>query len=65
MGSSVAVVDSLFIGIPIVLGVLCLVFVFVMLYLVSFPVLQLSLDEKKRAGCFTLIVFLMSCDCYT
>ena len=50
-----------------------------MQYLVSFIVLQSSfitlkkyvtvtyvghpVDEEKRAGCFTLLVFLMSCDC--
>ena len=32
---------------------------FIMQYLVSFLVLQ-----SERDGCFTLIVFLMYCDCY-
>ena len=35
---------------------------FVLQYLVSFLVLQTSLDEEERAVCFTLIVFLISCD---
>ena len=40
---------------------------FVMQYLVSFLVLPLTESsdgkERVRAGCSTLIVFLMSCDC--
>ena len=30
---------------------------------VSFKVLN-HLDGEERAGCFTLFVFLVSCDCY-
>ena len=40
------------------MGVLCLVFCFVIQYLVL-----LSLDEEERAVCFILIVFLVPCDC--
>ena len=35
---------------------------FVMQYLVSFLV-SITLMGKERSGCFTIIVFLMSCDC--
>ena len=45
------------------MGVLCLVFVLVC---ITFrPVYFCNhLDEEERAGCFALIVFLMSCYCY-
>ena len=42
-------------------GVLCLVLVFVIQYLMVF--LCCITLMWKRAGCFTVIVFLMSCDC--
>ena len=32
-------------------------------YLVSFLVLRNLFDKEDRAGCFTLIPFLVSCDC--
>ena len=51
------VVDSLFIIAPDVCGFLCLVPVFVMQYLMSFLVF---FTVEERAGCFTLIVFLLS-----
>ena len=53
------VVDSLFLIAPDVCGFLCLVPVFVMQYLMSFLVFFHHMEE--RAGCFTLIVFLLSC----
>ena len=52
------VVDSLFLIAPDVCGVLYLVPVFVMQYLMSFLVF---FTVEERAGCFTLIVFLLSC----
>ena len=52
------VVDSLFLIAPDVCGFLCLVPVFVMQYLMSFLVF---FTVEERAGCFTLIVFLLSC----
>ena len=36
---------------------------FVIQYLVSLPVLQSARCGRERAGCFALIVFLVSCDC--
>ena len=56
------VVDSLFIVAPIVCG--CSVFglCFVIQYFMSFQCCN-HLDGEERAGCFTLIVFLMSWDC--
>ena len=62
-GDGSGVVDSLFIIAHEVLGVLCLVPVFVMQYLMSFLVF---FTVEERAGCFTLIVFLLSCSgtCY-
>ena len=36
----------------------------VMHYFVSFLVFS-HLNGEERVGCFTLIVFLMSCDCYS
>ena len=53
------VVDSLFLIAPDVSGFLCLVPVFVMQYLMSFLVF---FTVEERAGCFTLIVFLLSCN---
>ena len=52
------VVDSLFLIAPDVCGFLCLVPVFVMQYLMPFLVF---FTVEERAGCFTLIVFLLSC----
>ena len=52
------VLDSLFIMAPDVCGFLCLVPVFVLQYLMSFLVF---FTVEERAGCFTLIVFLLSC----
>ena len=52
------IVDSLFLIAPDVCGFLCLVPVFVMQYLMSFLVF---FTVEERAGCFTLIVFLLSC----
>ena len=52
------VVDSLFLIAPDVCGFLCLVPVFVMQYIMSFLVF---FTVEERAGCFTLIVFLLSC----
>ena len=52
------VVDSLFLIAPDVCGFLCLVPVFVMQYFMSFLVV---FTVEERAGCFTLIVFLLSC----
>ena len=52
------VVDSLFLIAPDVCWFLCLVPVFVMQYLMSFLVF---FTVEERAGCFTLIVFLLSC----
>ena len=52
------VVDSLFI---VALNDFVFGPCFVMQYLVSFLVLH-YLAEEERAGCFTFIVFLMSCD---
>ena len=57
-GDGSVVVDSLFLIAPDVCGFLCLVPVFVMQYIMSFLVF-FTLEE--RAGCFTLIVFLLSC----
>ena len=56
----IVVVDSSFIVTPIV-GVLCLVFALLCNTLCLFLFCN-HLDGKKRAGCFTFIVFLMSCD---
>ena len=42
-------------------GVLCLALVFFINLLVSFPVSHI--DCKETVGCFTLIFFLLSCDC--
>ena len=36
---------------------------FVMHYLVTIAILN-HLDEEERADCLTLMVFLMSCNCY-
>ena len=44
------------------MGALCLVLVFVMHYLSVIS--SLHHLEEERAGCFTLIVFPMSCDCW-
>ena len=44
------------------MGALCLVLVLLCITLVSFLVCNYL--EEERAGCFTLIVFLMSCDCW-
>ena len=57
-GDGSVVVDSLFLIAPDVCGFLCLVPVFVMQYLMSFLVF---FTVEERAGCFTLIVFLLSC----
>ena len=37
---------------------------FAMQYLVSSLVFFCDLDEEKGVGCFNLIVFLMSCNCW-
>ena len=57
-GDGSVVVDSLFLIAPDVCGFLCLVPVYVMQYLMSFLVF---FTVEERAGCFTLIVFLLSC----
>ena len=57
-GDGSVVVDSLFLIDPDVCGFLCLVPAFVMQYLMSFLVF---FTVEERAGCFTLIVFLLSC----
>ena len=47
------------------MGVLCLalVLLFSTLYPSSFAIILMGKRERDRAGCFTLIVFLMSCGC--
>ena len=57
------VVDSLFIVAPIVCGGSVFGPSFVMQYFVSFWFCN-GLDEEKRAGCFTLIAFLIPCACW-
>ena len=57
-----AAVDSLYIVATVVCGVLCLVLV--LLFRTQCPFCFCNhLDEEERAGCFTLIVFPLSCDC--
>ena len=50
---------------PIVCGGSVFSYCFVMQYFVSFPALY-HLNDEEKVGCFTLIVFLISCDykCY-
>ena len=60
MGS--VVVDSLFMLLPLFVGVLCFVLAFVVQYFMTFWYCN-HLDGEERTGCFTLIVFLMACDC--
>ena len=61
-GGGSVVIDSMLIVAPIVCGVLCLSFVFyaVLSILSSFGTILL---RKRDSWLFTLIVFLMSCDC--
>ena len=57
------VVDSLFIVVPNVCGTLCLVLVLLCSDLCPFEFCNLY-DGEERTDCFTLIVFLMSYNCY-
>ena len=65
-GCGSVVVDSLFSVALIVCGGFCVISImlgpgFVILYFVSFWFCN-HIDGEDRAGCFTLIVFLMFCD---
>ena len=64
--SGIYVVYSLYIVAPIVYFKFVFGPCFVMQYLVFYPVLQERdierQGERERVGCFTLIVFLLSCD---
>ena len=60
LGGDSVVVDSL-IDVHIV-GVLCLFHVLLCIALCPFKFCNLELEE--RADCFTLFVFVVSCDCY-
>ena len=55
-------IEPLLIAAPFVCGDLCLVFVLFSCNLCYFYFCN-HLDGEARAGCFTLIVFLMHCDC--
>ena len=47
---------------PLLVGALCLVLVLLYMYIESsFAIILMG---EERAGCLTLIVFLMSCDCW-
>ena len=63
-GDTVVVVESLFIVVPIVCGVVYLVLVLLFCTLLSsFAIILMGKRERERAGCFTLIVSLLSCAC--
>ena len=48
---------------PLFVGVLCLVIVLLCITWCLFCFCN-HINEEERAGCFTLIIFLVSCDCY-
>ena len=56
------VIICFFIVAPFIYGAFVFIPRFVMKYFVYYLVFQLF-DEEERACCFTLAVFLMSCDC--